>query len=167
MSVVIPFEFLKRLRAPISWKDVQFGYENGVIDNRTLIELACLSVTREGTENEDIVLIACARPTDSIAEPLARLAGIETEPSDSRKIWAMIQAAYVSEANTRDPLPVIEEIYESFDNPTELSQFVRYMPMSGPDLGSVVTNERRMIDELKQFSCSIVSPTAETTAQKT
>jgi hypothetical protein len=165
MSVVVPFAFLKRLYSPITWDDLQFGFKNGIIDNRTVIDYACLSVSKDGTEDEDIISLACATPTDSITELLSRIAKSETEVAVSSKNWALIQAAYVSEANTRDPLTVVEEIYESFDYPRELSSFVRYMPMNGPDLGSVDANEQRMIDELKRFSDSIVSPTLQTSGQ--
>ena len=161
MSVVVPFAFLKRLHSPITWDDVQFGFKNGIIDHRTVIDYACLSVSTDGTEDEDIITLACATPTDSITELLSRIAKSETEVAVSSKNWALIQAAYVSEANTRDPLTAVEEIYESFDYPRELSLFIRYMPMNGPDLGSVEANEQRMVDALKDFSSLIVSPVSE------
>ena len=45
-----------------------------------------------------------------------------------------------------DPLLVAEFIYEDFDAPTEVSEFIRYMPMQGCNLGSKELNEGRMME---------------------
>jgi hypothetical protein len=68
----------------------------------------------------------------------------------------LIIAAFIRESDISDKLEAIEEVYSSFDYPEELAGMVRYMPMTGPNLGSKAANEERMLNRLKELSAKIV-----------
>ncbi len=163
MRTQVPIEFLRRLRTPLTWDEFKYGYENGFVDGKTIIDYACSLVSEDDSQSTDVIELACARPSDSIGGMLSKIVGegLEVSPEVSKR-WAFILAAFVSESQQSDRLAVVEEIYDSLDYPSELSPFVRYMPMTGPDLGSVEANEKRMENALKDFSMTIVSPVSET-----
>lgn len=58
---------------------------------------------------------------------------------------------YENREGVADPLGIVEEIYADFDYPGEVAPFVRYMPMSGPDLCSREKNEERMYGNWKAY----------------
>jgi hypothetical protein len=158
MRKLVPIDFLRRLRTPLRWDEFKYGYENGFVDGKTIIDYACGLVSEDDSQSTDVIELACARPSDSIAGLLSKIVGNESEmSSEVRKRWALILAAFVSESPEIDRLASVEEIYDALDYPSELSPFVRYMPMTGPDLGSVEANEKRMENALKDFSATIVS----------
>ncbi len=163
MNIEIPFHFLERIRIAIDWDDIAFAYDNGLIDSRTVIAYASHDLSKRETVCQTVVDLACSQPSDSLAGLLAKLTTAEFEPGDSRKKWAFILAAYIAERDDLDQLTEIENVYSSFDYPCELSSFIRYMPMVGPDLGSTPANEQRMIASLKDFAKTIVDSCATTT----
>jgi hypothetical protein len=156
MSITIPSGFLPRVKLPVDWDDIAWAYDNGLIDSQTVIDYACDEISRENTECQAVLELACARAPDSLAEPLSRVTGPDFASGKSTKKWALLLAAYIAERDDVDQLSEIEDVYSSYDYPSELSPFVRYMPMTGPDLGSRSANEQRMINALKEFAKTIV-----------
>lgn len=164
MSIEIPSQFLARVRLPIEWADIAYAYENRLIDSQAVIDYACQDVSKCGNDSPDVFAVACAKPSDSLIDALSRIAKADAESTDSIRKWAVILAAYIAERDDLDQLSVIEDVYSSHDYPSELSPFVRYMPMTDPDLGSPFANEQRMISRLKEFAESIVMPDNANTA---
>jgi hypothetical protein len=158
-SIVIPIEFLLRLRNPLSWNDLKYAYERGIVKSKTVIDFACEAACRDSQSSADLISLANCHPSESISEKLLRIASTESKDQpEQEKRWALILACYVGENKlVEDPLSLVEEIYADFGYPKELAPFVRYMPLNGPDLGSVQANENRMFDALKNFSSSIVA----------
>lgn len=151
-------KFLARLREPVDWADLKYAYENQLIDGQALIDHACRILSETECDNDEILAIASARETDQLKPLIERVVGsVENTPVHARK-WALILAAYISERDVPDKLEAIEDVYSSFDYPEELAEYIRYMPMSGPDLGSKEANERRMLESLKNLSTEIVAP---------
>jgi hypothetical protein len=154
----IPSQFLARLREPIDWTDLRYGYAHQLVDGQAVIDHACRVLCEAECDNDEILAIAIAKRTDRLEPLIVLVTGpIEPPPDLSRK-WALILSAFINESDVPDKLNAIEEVYSSFDYPEELSGMVRYMPMQGPDLGSREANESRMLDSLKELSVKIVRP---------
>ena len=85
-----------------------------------------------------------------------RVAGPGETTADLIRKWALIIAAFISESDISEKIEAIEEVYSSFDYPEELAGMVRYMSMTGPNLGSKAANEERMPNKLKELPARIV-----------
>ena len=84
-----------------------------------------------------------------------QLANAEEARSEEelRGKWLHLALACLYEHRLDDPDPLqrVEEIYADFGYPEGVAQFVRYMPMDGPDLGSREANERRLFERWKRY----------------
>ncbi|MHB8861861.1 MAG: DUF2247 family protein [Pirellulaceae bacterium] len=151
--------FLTRLREPLDWSELQYAYENQLVDGQALIDHACQILSETECADDGILAIASARETDELRPLIERVAGSSEQTAEHARKWALILAAFVSESDVDDKLGAIDEIYSSFDYPEELAPFVRYMPMNGPDLGCTEANEKRMLESLKELSTQVVAST--------
>jgi hypothetical protein len=149
-------EFLGRLRDPIDWKDLRYAYAHQLIDAQTVIDHAWRVFSESRCDNEDIIAITSAKVDDPLGPIIDRVAGPGEPTPDLIRKWALIIAAFIMESDISDKLEAIEEVYSSFDYPEELAGMVRYMPMTGPNLGSKAANEERMLNRLKELSAKIV-----------
>ena len=154
--LIIPSRFLARLREPIDWIDLQYGYKHHLIDGQAVIDHACRVLPEAVGENDTILAIASSKAPDQLGPLIDLMVGSVESPPDLSRKWALILAAFINESDLPDKLSAIEEVYSSFDYPEELSEMVRYMPMNGPDLGSREANECRMLNSLKKLSAKIV-----------
>jgi len=135
-----------------------------MIDSQTVIDYACKELAEHDTDNQELLNIACASASDALTEPLSRISIGGADSTELTKKWALILAAYIAEHGDLDRLSAIEDVYSSYDYPSELTAFVRYMPSTDSDLGSRSANEQRMIDALKEFGMTIVRPNDEAAA---
>lgn len=157
----IPTEFLSRLREPLDWVDLRFAYERQIVGAKTLIDHACSVLSETESDDEALLALASANESDRLEPWLKQLAPLNDGGSEQDHKWALILAAFISESDIADKLGAVEEVYSSCDYPDELAQFVRYMPMKGPDLGSKQANEERMLESLRAFSAQVVVPSSD------
>lgn len=153
----VPSTFLARLRDPVDWSDLRYAYENQLVDGQALIDHACRVLSETECDDDNVLAIASARETDELKPLLDRVVSYEDYTPEQARKWALILAAFISESDVADKLEAIEEVYSSIDYPEELAEFIRYMPMNGPDLGSKEANESRMLESLKELSTQVVA----------
>jgi hypothetical protein len=158
--IQIPTDFLSRLREPLDWVDLRFAYDRQIVGAKTLIDQACKVLSETDSNDEALLSVASANESDRLEPWLNQLAPLNGGKSEQDHKWALILAAFISESDIADKLAAVEEVYSSFDYPEELAEFVRYMPMKGPDLGSKQANEERMLASLREFSAQVVVPSS-------
>ena len=150
----IPYEFL-RTRVPQSWRLLRFGLQNDLLDESAPKDMALDLIGRIREPSAALLALATAERADPMAELVDQLATEEplVPEGDIRGQWLYLTLAWVYEnrAEIADPLRMVEEVYADFDYPERIAQFVRYMPMEGPDLGSLEANERRLFDRWKAY----------------
>ena len=155
ITTSISIDFLKRLYAMPTWAAMEYAFSNHFVPVRTVIDYAKSKLTAGDGENPDEEFIASAVVDESIAESVHRLAEKEGDSSEDelRLFWANVFLAWAYEhrSDFQDFLGVVEEIYTDFDYPSELAEFVRYMPTNAPDLGSREANENRMIASMGRY----------------
>ncbi|WP_397429015.1 DUF2247 family protein [Pseudomonas piscis] len=115
------------------WRDVLWGYERKLVGWEFVVEIADFYVSN-GSVNPLEVDLICLGEVDlkEIESKLYLLAKHEGEVSnsDSKKKWLFIALKWLFEIkdDLADPLGEVELIYEEFDFPAEIENFVRYMP---------------------------------------
>ncbi len=158
MDLKIPSDVVGRAAIPLSWDDILFGYESNLIQAQSLIDFACRELADHDGDDHDLIAIASASPNDSLGEQVRSIMARREDSPDSAKKWALVAASYIAERDDLDRLSAVESIYSSFDYPQELAPFIRYMPMTEPDLGSKDANENRMLQRLESFSETMLLP---------
>jgi hypothetical protein len=155
-------QFLERLRDPLSWSELSYGYSHELLNPPVVIAIADKALNTAGHAIEQIIALAIASPMDSLRVHLDEITNTINEGQSKESVekrWAIILTAWTVESDS-DPsslLDRVECVYSDFNYPEELRQFIRYMPMNGPDLGSKEANEANMINRLNAFVHEIVA----------
>jgi hypothetical protein len=155
MSIVkIPYEFIRQ-RVELSWNEINFGIDHLLMAPDAAIGKATEQLCATGPAPKEVVELASLTEGESVANLVLRLAQTETSPEDGhvKAKWLYLVLAWLYENCEMlvDPLGLVEEVYSDFDYPREITPFVRYMPMVGPDLANREQNEARMFDNWKVY----------------
>ncbi len=150
----IPYQFACE-RTRLTWRDVRFGLVNELLDPQAPVELAVAQVGERAEPSAALLELAGAgknEPTFGLVEQLANEEPPRSE-DEIRGKWLYLVLAWFYEhrAEVPDPLQRVEEVYADFGYPKQIANFVRYMPMEGPDLGSREANERRLFERWKRY----------------
>lgn len=132
MDIKIPSTFI-RPRAHLTWREVEFGLQNGWLTDEAAIDLSIDRVTA-GDDSPEVVELASVLLHEKYQVPqiVRRLA--ERDPECSKDKWLFLLLAWLYEHRdtVEEPLSVVEELYADFDYPEEMASFVRYMPPQDP-----------------------------------
>jgi hypothetical protein len=160
LSTAMSIDFLKRLQTMPSWAEMEYAFLHRLVPIKTVIDYAKTMIAADDAKNPEVVFIASAPTDESIAESVHRLAKVDFDSCQDKiqLFWANAVLAWVYEhrSSCDDLLSVVEEIYADFGYPSELAQFVRYMPSNAPDLGSREANEYRMIASMGRYVAECV-----------
>lgn len=154
ITAKIPYEFIRQ-RAKLNWNEIMFGLEHEFISPEAAINKASDRLNSgEDVSNKEIELAGLPK-SESVTDLVTSLASAEAAPSDEniRALWLYLVLAWLYEKRNTiaDPLGAVEEVYSDFGYPGEIAAFVRYMPMTGPDLSSRTKNEERLYDYWKTY----------------
>lgn len=150
----IPAAFI-RSRSCVSWRDLQYGLANELLDEEAIIDFAVKQVELLPQPDTALLDLAAASSSDPVRGLVDQLAAREPQVTDAelRDKWLYLVLAWLYERRDAmaDPLGAVEEVYADFEYPEAISGFVRYMPLDGPDLGSVEANEQRLIERWRRY----------------
>lgn len=153
LAVLVPYSFIRQ-RTRLSWRDVKFGIEEGILQPKDAIDVA-MDVMEHGAETEQVLALASSSPEDSLLGLVSQIAEQEKPPDLSimRRKWAFLLLAWLYEHRARfsDPLDMVGKLYADLDYPEQVAPFVRYMPTDEPDLGSKDLNEQRLFQKWADY----------------
>lgn len=150
----IPYGFIRN-RVRMSWREVRFGLLNELLDPLAPVELSLEQVVEVEQPSAAMLGLAGADKNEPTLEFVEQLADSEAQQPEReiRDMWLYLVLAFIYEYRDEypDPLQRVEEVYGDFNYPEQIANFVRYMPMDGPDLGSREANERRLFERWKLY----------------
>lgn len=153
LAIQVPYSFVRQ-RTRLSWHDVKFGIEEGILQPKEAIDVA-MDAIEHGTESEQVLALASSCPDDPLLGLVTQIASQERAPDPSvmRRKWAFLILAWVYELRDRfsDPLEIVEKLYADLDYPEQVAPFVRYMPTDEPDLGNRTLNEQRLFQQWADY----------------
>lgn len=116
-------------RVRLSWREVEFGLQEGWLTGDAVINIAIDHVTA-GDESADVLALAALLPNEHYDVPviLCRLSARDANFSKGKWLYLLLAWIYENRDTINDPLAVVEEVYADFDYPEEIEGFVRYMP---------------------------------------
>jgi hypothetical protein len=152
----ITFGFL-RTHAKITWRDIDYGLKHGLIDASVPIEMAAATLLEEPSHPPAVADLAVLTTRDrfDVMDNVKRLADEQATPlpDEERRKWLFLTLAWLYEnrALIAQPLEALNAVYAEFGYPEEIKDFIPYMPMSGPDLGSKSANEARLYERWHDY----------------
>jgi hypothetical protein len=154
-SLAIPYSFAQD-RVALTWRDVQFGLKNGLLAHALPGDLAtALLMADEHQSNADVIAIAGAGKHEDIGENIERLAQAErredTDAIREKMLFLCLAWIHQHRQDYPEPLKMVEFVYEGFGHPTSIRDFVGYMPMVGPNLGSKELNMKRLYERWEAY----------------
>jgi len=152
LSISFSYIYAKGL-VVLNWGDILIAIDNGFLPHQAAIDHAISQIEKDDAYSQDILDLACLSPSEaayphSIQPYVNNLTNLvsehEKETAKQKMLYLVLKWMFEHRLNYVDPLKAVEIVYADFDYPKEISNFVRYMPMSQPDLGSVQLNEERL-----------------------
>ena len=128
----IPYAFARK-HLDLSWGDLFWGYEHGLIGWPGVVDHAMDRVAAGSNEPAEIELASLTK-SDAwrVGELLGELVSTLSDEQQMRaeRKWLYLILAWLFENRFAfsDPLGQVEVIYADFDYPHEVEGFVRYMP---------------------------------------
>jgi len=159
LSISFPYSFVKD-SVNLNWYDIMFAIDNGFLPHSVAIEHALSQIEYDETYSQDVLDLACILPSEavyphSIHPYINKLANTvskqEIEITEQKLLYLVLKWVFEHQANYTEALKIVEIVYADFNYPKEISNFVRYMPMSQPDLGTIELNEERLYANWKIF----------------
>lgn len=158
LKISIPYSYFIKL-VELNWYDILFAIENGFLVHQAAIEHAMWSLANE--EYPQAVLdLACIKPKEAVHpyEILEYLKELTKQISDKEKAEAKNKVMYVllswvfeNKEHYKEPLSVVEFIYDDFNFPKAMVSFVRYMPTDQPLLSTVEASIERLYNNWKDY----------------
>jgi hypothetical protein len=150
IELKISFDFADGIGVRLSWSEVLEGFDRKILTNDFPIHQAKASL--DIASSDDHLKIAISEPGEPIRCLVEKLAKEDKALPNLSKILYLL-LAYIDSCvvANQEKLDLLEDVYCDFDHPNEMSGFIRYMPMIGPDLGSKDANEARMIERFKSY----------------
>ena len=150
----IPYAYLRH-RARFDWRELRFGLVNELLDPMAPIELAMEQVVELDHPSPALLELAGLVRHEPAGPLVDQLAESEHQRAEDqiRDKWLYVVLAWIYDHRDEfpDPLQAVETVYADFGYPPRIADFVRYMPMIGPDLGSPMANQRRIYERWKRF----------------
>lgn len=145
LSIQIPFSYALEL-VNINWNDILFAIHNGYFNNASAIEYAVILLGKD-EENEKILDLACINHPKITKEELLQeyVIGLadtvpekEKEETKDKIMYILLKLLFDNKNTFEDPLSAIEVIYEDFNFPKSVENFVRYMQIEKENSISIV-----------------------------
>jgi hypothetical protein len=138
----------------MTWQDVLFGLDHGLLDRCAPVELGAELLTEDATNSTLLDLAGLSENEDArpYVEKLASAEIPETiELIRGKWLYMVLDWIYEHKDIYPDPLQAVEEAYADFNYPESIAGFVRYMPSEDPDLGSREQNEGRLYCKWERY----------------
>lgn len=122
----------------LTWRDIQYAVLKNILNVSCVISHALNEIDIVNADNELLLQLAimdkdeCYR--SDITDILVALANSEYNLGDehynSKWVYILLKILYDNKNKYKDPLDIVEKIYDEFGCPKEISGIVRYMPSS-------------------------------------
>lgn len=175
LNISIPYSYAMDA-ANLNWCDILFSINHGFLSYDAAIEHAEYELGKYNPASENILNLAMLSIEKTfphsihpyIDELAAELPDSERRKAKEKIMYVLLKWVYDHRSNYADPLGVVEYIYDDFNFPESISDFVRRLPMRGENLGSIERNTDRLfnrwerfLDEQKKIWGNAVSRTSE------
>lgn len=150
----LTYEFVSN-KTRLTWQELKYAIDRNFLPPGTAIEHALTLLSEDTNESSLIFELASLyhdEPVHTYLDELARLEPNQDADTIKEKwLYLILDWLFTKKDQYSDPFGLIEQIYADFDYPENIATFVRYMPMDGPDLGSIELNQARLYKNWEKY----------------
>jgi hypothetical protein len=154
LGILFQYSYIANL-VTLNWHDVSFAIEQGFLSRKTASEHAAVELSENENPTQSVIDLAFLEKNESIHPYIGELSSNVPEhkrrETHNKFLYILLNWVYEHRYDYPDPLEIVEIIYADFNYPTEISDFVRYMPISQPVLGTLEENKDRLYANWKKF----------------
>lgn len=159
LGIQIPYSYFSGL-VKLNWYDVLFAIENIYLPLESVIKHAEKEIDENPNYHESVFDLAILSPNeaDTVYEINKSLAELTKQVADEDKLEARDKVLYVllkwifeHQESYVDPLKVVEIIYDDFNYPEVIKNFVRYEPSPQTILGKIDSNIERLYNNWRSY----------------
>lgn len=159
LRISIPYSYFSKL-VDLNWHDVLFAIENGFLSHQSAIEHAIVELENNDNYSQTVLDLACLLPDEAVhpysvqqyLNELAKQISDEAKNETRNKVmYILLNWVFEHKEYYEDPLKVVEFIYDDFDFPKLIVNFVRYKPADQPLLSTVEANIERLYNNWKDY----------------
>lgn len=159
LSIQIPYSYFSDV-VKLNWFDILFAIENAFLPLKSAIDHAIKEI-EENPDYQDTVLdLASISPNDissnqEISKYIVRLAELVSDDDKSKSnekiLYVLMRWIFENHQIYADPLRVVEIIYDDFNFPEIIKNFVRYEPSPYTIKGTMDQNINRLYNNWKDY----------------
>lgn len=159
LRISIPYSYFSKL-VELNWYDVSFAIENGFLSHHSAIEHAIIELENNENYSQTVLDLACLSPEEAIhpysiqqylGELAKQVADEAKNETKSKVMYILLNWVLEHKECYKDPLKVVEFIYDDFGFPKSIVNFVRYKPIDQPLLSTMEANAERLYNNWKDY----------------
>lgn len=159
LGIQIPYSYFSNL-IKLNWYDVLFAIENTYLPIKSAIDHAIKEIEENPDYNDQVLNLAMISPNDihsneEIRENIVQLAELVSRDDKSRAkeklLFVLLKWIFENQKKYNDPLRVVEIVYDDFDFPEVIKDFVRYEPSHYAIHGAMDENIKRLFNNWQNY----------------
>lgn len=135
LHILLPYDYVIS-HVSLTWSDILFALEHGLMAKKAAVEYAYHVIGKEAKPTQTVLALAWVHHEEEVDFYLNELTNQIVEQKDDipqkKFLYLLLNWVFEHKEQFSDPLQMVETIYADFDYPEEISNFVRYMPLSQP-----------------------------------
>jgi hypothetical protein len=148
LKKVVTYDFSSNL-VKLSWQEIVIAIERQIVTRQFAIDFAMDELGKLEEYPDALLELASLNKDGDIHPYIDDLAKLEKNKPDvnGKLLFVLLAWIYENKDLYDDPLDVVEDVYADFNYPSEINSFIKFMPSSDPDLGSVEKNCARLLEK--------------------
>ena len=159
LGIQIPYSYFSE-SVNLNWYDISIAIENAYLPIKSGIEHAIKEIEGNLDYNDGVLNLAMISPNDTssheeISKNIVQLAELVSDEDKSKAkekiLFVLLKWLFENQKNYDDPLRVVEIVYDDFDFPEIIKDFVRYEPSPHTIKGAMDENIKRLYNNWQFF----------------
>jgi len=158
LKISIPYLYFSDL-VNLNWYDILFAIRNDFMSYQSAVEHAIIEVKRNKDYSETVFDLASLFLDEADSYTILPLLDkvIKEIPDEMKKdtknriLYVLLNWIFEHRENYKDPLEVVEFVYDDFNFPKSMKSFVRYEPTDQPLSDNIEENIERLYNNWKDF----------------
>lgn len=159
LGIQIPYSYFSE-SVNLNWYDISIAIENAYLPIKSGIEHAIKEIEDNLDYHGAVLNLAMISPNDTssyeeISKNIAQLAELVSDDDKSKAkekmLFVLLKWIFENQNNYDDPLRVVEIVYDDFDFPEIIKDFVRYDPSAHAIHGAMDENLKRLYNNWQNY----------------
>ena len=159
LGIQIPYSYFYE-SVKLNWYDISIAIENAYLPIKSGIEHAIKEIEDNLDYHGAVLNLAMISPNDTssyeeISKNIVQLAELVSDDDKSKAkekmLFVLLKWIFENQNNYDDPLRVVEIVYDDFDFPEIIKDFVRYEPSAHAIHGAMDKNLKRLYNNWQNY----------------